>query len=148
MIMHQREIDTSMPRPSETNDESLRAIDRLVGRHLRRRRLELGLSQQRLAQAIGVTFQQIQKYEHGTNRVVASRLYDLAKVLHVDVEYFFADAALEAARAKEADQAAAAADYPSPGETRKLVDAYYAIQDPALRRRLIDLVRSVAADES
>lgn len=145
--MRQWEIDTSMPRPSETNNQSLRAIDRLVGQQLRRRRLELGLSQQRLAQAIGVTFQQIQKYEHGTNRVVASRLYDLAKVLHVDVEYFFADAALEAARAKEPDQAAAA-DYPSPGETRKLVDAYYAIQDPALRRKLIDLVRSVAADES
>ena len=81
-----------MPRPSASNDGDVRTIDRMVGRQLRKRRLELGLSQQRLADAIGVTFQQIQKYEHGSNRVVASRLYDLAKVLHVSVEYFFAEA--------------------------------------------------------
>ena len=137
-----------MPRPSETND-SIRAIDRLVGRHLRARRLELGLSQQRLAEAIGVTFRQIQKYEHGSNRVVASRLYDLAKVLHVTVEYFFAGAERDQVFATEAARPdAAAAGYPTPEETRKLVDAYYSIEDPALRRKLIDLVRSVAAEES
>ena len=137
-----------MPRPSETND-SIRAIDRLVGRHLRARRLELGLSQQQLAEAIGVTFQQIQKYEHGSNRVVASRLYDLAKVLHVTVEYFFAGAERDQVFATEAARPdAAAAGYPTPEETRKLVDAYYSIEYPALRRKLIDLVRSVAAEES
>jgi transcriptional regulator with XRE-family HTH domain len=137
-----------MPRPSETSSNKSRAIDRLVGRQLRKRRLELGLSQQRLADAIGVTFQQIQKYEHGSNRVVASRLFDLAKVLHVTVEYFFADPEREAASGTQADEPLATSGYPSPGETRKLVDAYYAIADPALRKRLIDLVRSVAAGES
>jgi len=138
-----------MPRPSNTNDNHVRAIDRLVGRQLRARRLELGLSQQRLADAIGVTFQQIQKYEHGSNRVVASRLYDLAKILHVTVEYFFATAEQDLTLATEAVQPdAEAAGYPTPEETRKLVNAYYSIQDPALRRKLIELVRSVAAGES
>lgn len=138
-----------MPRQSKTNDKNIRAIDRLVGRQLRARRLELGLSQQRLAEAIGVTFQQIQKYEHGSNRVVASRLYDLAKVLHVSIEYFFADAERNLADATEAVKPAAeAAGFPTPEETRKLVDAYYSIEDPALRRKLIELVRSVAAEES
>ncbi len=137
-----------MPRPTATNDDDdVRTIDRLVGRQLRKRRLELGLSQQRLADAIGVTFQQIQKYEHGSNRVVASRLYDLAKVLHVSVEYFFAEAEQDRPLPQHAETPAGA-PLPTPGETRKLVDAYYAIQDPALRRKLIDLVRSVAAGES
>jgi transcriptional regulator with XRE-family HTH domain len=96
-----------------------------------------------------VTFQQIQKYEHGSNRVVASRLYDLAKVLHVTVEYFFAGAEKDLVFATEAAQpAAGGADYPTPEETRKLVDAYYSIEDPALRKKLIELVRSVAAEES
>ncbi len=138
-----------MPRPSDSNDTSIRAIDQLVGRQLRARRLELGLSQQRLADAIGVTFQQIQKYEHGSNRVVASRLYDLAKVLHVTVEYFFANAEQDLALITPRDQPEAeTGDCPTPEETRKLVDAYYSIQNPALRRRLIELVRSVAAGES
>lgn len=137
-----------MPRLSGSGVDNARAIDRLVGRHLRKRRLELGLSQQRLAEAIGVTFQQIQKYERGSNRIVASRLYDLANVLHVTVEYFFAEAESDTSPATTAEPPAAGDTYPSPGETRKLVNAYYAIADPALRKKLIDLVRSVAAGES
>ena len=73
--------------PSKNTVDKARAIDRLVGGQLRKRRLELGLSQLRVAEAIGVTFQQIQKYERGSNRVVASRLYDLANALEVPLEY-------------------------------------------------------------
>ena len=66
-------------------------IDVHVGGRLRLRRLAVGLSQERLAKSIGITFQQIQKYERGTNRIVASRLHDLARVLDVPVNYFFTD---------------------------------------------------------
>ena len=70
-----------MPGPSKARTEKAHAIDRLVGQQLRKRRIELGLTQLSVAEAIGVTFQQIQKYERGSNRIVASRLYDLAKTL-------------------------------------------------------------------
>lgn len=136
-----------MPRLSKSDGKSARAVDRLVGRQLRRRRLELGLSQLRVARAIGVTFQQIQKYERGSNRVVASRLYDLANVLHVPVEYFFAE--LDSGRSAEArEDQVFGAGYPSPRETRNLITAYHEIADPALRKKLIELVRSVAASKS
>ncbi len=136
-----------MPRLSKSDMEDTRAIDRLVGRQLRRRRLELGLSQLRVAEAIGVTFQQIQKYERGSNRVVASRLYDLASVLHVPLEYFFAEVG-SARPVENPAEDAAATGYPSPRETRNLIAAYHAIADPALRKKLIELVRSVAASKT
>src|SRR5579875_2639881 len=65
------------------------AVDVHVGARLRQRRIELGLSQERLAEAVGLTFQQIQKYERGINRVGASRLWDLARVLRVPIEFFY-----------------------------------------------------------
>ena len=64
-------------------------VDVHVGQRLRQRRVAVGLTQDRLAKSVGITFQQVQKYERGTNRIVASRLYELAKVLQVSVEYFF-----------------------------------------------------------
>jgi len=65
------------------------AVDRHIGRKLRERRLEMGMSQEKLADLLGVTFQQIQKYEKGLNRIAASRLYDMTKALDVSVTYFF-----------------------------------------------------------
>ena len=135
-----------MYRLSSTPQDRLDPIDRSVGRQLRKRRLELGLSQLGVAEAIGVTFQQIQKYEGGTNRIVASRLYDLAQVLKVPVEYFFPDAKPESEFAEEGEPSAFG--HPAPNETLSLVKAYYDVQEPALRRKLIDLVRSVAAGKS
>ncbi len=137
-----------MSRSPSTRGEPRRAIDRHVGRRLRERRTELGLSQIELAAAVGVTFQQIQKYERGANRIVASRLYQLAKALGVPVEYFFADPPPE-----ESDRSPTAPDeaeqsHPSDRETRDLVTAYYQIIDSGLRRKLIDLVRSVARSET
>ena len=96
----------SMPRTSKATVEKARAIDRLVGGQLRKRRIELGLTQLSVAEAIGVTFQQIQKYERGSNRVVASRLYDLANTLEVPLEYFFAEAQQDASAGTEADDPA------------------------------------------
>lgn len=72
-----------------TEQRTANAVDRHIGEKLRERRLELGLSQERLAELIGVTFQQIQKYEKGVNRVAASRLYAMSKVLEMEIAAFF-----------------------------------------------------------
>ena len=135
-----------MPRRPRNRIDSPDPIDQLVGRQLRKRRLQLGLSQLGVAEAIGVTFQQIQKYEGGTNRIVASRLYDLAEILDVPVAYFFPEPGSSAADGVEEEFADAG--HPAPKETLNLVKAYYQIEEPALRKKLIELVRSVAADES
>lgn len=136
-----------MPGPSKARSEKAHAIDRLVGQQLRKRRLELGLTQLSVAEAIGVTFQQIQKYERGSNRIVASRLYDLANTLNVPLEYFFAEAQEDTPPGAKADEAADDST-PTPKETRNLINAYYEIADPALRKKLIELVRSVSASKS
>lgn len=135
-----------MPRRTGSRINAPDPVDQLVGRQLRKRRLELGLSQLGVAEAIGVTFQQIQKYEGGTNRIVASRLYDLAEVLKVPVAYFFPEAETGEANGEEGEFAEFG--HPSPKETLNLVRAYYEIEEPALRKKLIELVRSVAADKS
>lgn len=136
-----------MPGTPKTSVKKAHAIDRLVGAQLRKRRIELGLTQLSVAEAIGVTFQQIQKYERGSNRIVASRLYDLANTLDVPPEYFFAEAQPETPAGTERDDADDDT-CPSPKETRNLINAYYEIADPALRKKLIELVRSVSASKS
>jgi transcriptional regulator with XRE-family HTH domain len=123
-------------------------IDIHVGGRLRLRRLAVGLSQERLAKSIGITFQQIQKYERGTNRIVASRLHDLARVLDVPVGYFFADmnegTLSEAAPRPQEEAMAFAHDLMGERETLELVRSYYKISDPRIRKRLFDLVKSVS----
>jgi transcriptional regulator with XRE-family HTH domain len=112
------------------------------------RRLAVGLSQERLAKSIGITFQQIQKYERGTNRIVASRLHDLARVLDVPVGYFFSDmdeGTLKQSNATARDEAVAFShDLMAERETLDLVRSYYNISDPRIRKRLFDLVKSVS----
>jgi transcriptional regulator with XRE-family HTH domain len=135
-----------MPRRIKSRITTPNPVDQVVGRRLRKRRLQLGLSQLGVAEAIGVTFQQIQKYEGGTNRIVASRLFDLAQVLDVPIAYFFPDSESEATNGEDEDFADAR--HPAPKETLNLVKAYYQIEEPTLRKKLIELVRSVAADET
>jgi transcriptional regulator with XRE-family HTH domain len=128
-------------------------IDVHVGARLRLRRTLLGMSQERLGEAIGLTFQQVQKYERGANRVGASRLYDLSRVLDVPVSFFFDDINPETAAAArgepgEDDAVATPQRYdPDPmmrRETLELVRAYYRIPDPQIRRRLFDLTKAIA----
>lgn len=128
-------------------------IDVHVGSRLRLRRTLLGMSQERLGEAIGLTFQQVQKYERGANRVGASRLYDLSRVLDVPVSFFFDDinpATAAAARGESGEESAqiSAQRYdPDPmmrRETLELVRAYYRIPDPQIRRRLFDLTKAIA----
>ena len=122
-------------------------IDVHVGGRIRLRRTLLGLSQEKLGKAIGLTFQQVQKYERGTNRVGSSRLYQIAKVLSVPVSFFFDDMAADAGAA--APQLAEDADPFKANplanrETLELVRAFQRIADPAVRKRVQDLVKAIA----
>jgi transcriptional regulator with XRE-family HTH domain len=125
-------------------------IDVHVGNRLRARRTLMGLSQTRLAEAMGLTFQQVQKYERGTNRVSSSRLFDLSRILDVPIKFFFDEmgAGIEAQSPGQLQGARpAATDLPADPtakrETLELVRAYYSITDAGTRRRLTDLVRSI-----
>lgn len=126
-------------------------IDLHVGKRLRRRRRLLGLTQQQLAESIGIRFQQIQKYECGANRVTASRLYELSVSLNVPVGYFFeglqqiADSAAAPANVAN-DRDLIAADVLSQKETLELIRAYYKLGERP-RRRLLDLAKALQ-DES
>ena len=110
------------------------------------------MSQDKLGQALGLTFQQIQKYERGANRVGSSRLFDLARVLDVNIAYFFEDMA-PGVQDKTPAKLMGLAHPPAPGyepdpmakrETLELVRAYYKIADPAVRKRIFELTKSIA----
>jgi len=120
-------------------------VDVHVGTRLRQRRTLLGMSQEKLAAAFGVSFQQIQKYERGANRVSASRLHQLTRILNVPVGYFFegmADGAQNGIGLHPVHDSEMVASR----ETLELVRAYYRIEDPTVRRRLVDLLRSLGPD--
>jgi transcriptional regulator with XRE-family HTH domain len=127
-------------------------IDVHVGGRIRLRRTLLGMSQEKLGEAIGLTFQQVQKYERGANRVGSSRLFDLARVLDVPISYFFEDmpnSVQEKSPSKLMGMSTPPAmEYePDPmakRETLELVRAYYKIPDPAIRKRIFELTKSVA----
>ncbi len=121
-------------------------IDKHVGRRLRWRRRELKFSQESLAERLGVTFQQIQKYERGANRISAGRLFELAKVLDTTISYFFqgADAVTEALNrgvAEDESEFVGLID----GDAVDLVIAYQSIPDPELRKSILAMVKKSAA---
>lgn len=129
-------------------------VDIHVGSRVRLRRTLLGLSQEKLGEAVGLTFQQIQKYERGANRIGASRLFEFSRILDVPVSFFFDDmservAGADGAAAGMADQPQSSLD-PDPltrRETLELVRAYYRIGDPQIRKRLFELTKSLGAVE-
>ena len=116
-------------------------VDRHVGARIRARRLVLGTTQQTVAARLGVTFQQVQKYELGINRVSASRLWLMAQVLSVPVEYFYDGLPVEAERGKDVPKIPANA--PADSDSSALLRCFAAI-DPSKRTRLLDLARSLA----
>jgi transcriptional regulator with XRE-family HTH domain len=137
-------------RPGRRKTDKPNPIDIHVGSRIRLRRNMLGLSQEKLGEAIGLTFQQVQKYERGANRVGASRLHELSRVLDVPVSFFFDD--MDPVRAPaipggfaEAPAEAFDSDPLRKRETVELVSAYYEIDDPALRRRFFDLAKALVA---
>lgn len=121
-------------------------IDVHVGGRVRLRRTLLGMSQEKLGEALGLTFQQVQKYERGANRIGASRLYDLSRVLDVPVSYFFEDMGDETMAASPRYMVRATEDPPEADdgrmvqrETLELVRAYYRIRDPEVRKQVQEL---------
>lgn len=114
-------------------------VDIHVGKRVRHRRWMVGMTQQQLADRVGIKFQQIQKYETGMNRVSASRLFDIAAVMDVPVSFFF-EGIEEAAEGAQTHASTAAGDLLGDKEALDLVRAYYAIPE-AQRRRLFDLAR-------
>ena len=138
------------------------AIDVHVGSRIRMRRTLLGMSQERLGEALGLTFQQVQKYEHGVNRVGASRLYDLSRVLDVPISFFYEDMPEGlggvAGGGQRGSLLGGFADAQAPfggsdsddtlnrRETLELVRAYYRITDVAVRKRVFELIKSLAPD--
>ena len=123
-------------------------IDIHVGSRVRMRRTLLGMSQEKLGNALSLTFQQIQKYERGANRIGSSRLYKLSHILDVPVGYFFEDMQKETVnRAKglsDSNPETFEQDQLAKRETLELVRAYYKVTDPKVRKRLFELVKAVA----
>ncbi len=126
-------------------------IDEIVGTQLRQRRSLLGLSQEKLAEQLGITFQQIQKYENGANRISASRLYELSQALNIPVSFFFENTPANESTGHAygfSDGEQATFDAPDNimqrKETIDLVRVYYSIEDEKLRKDLFKLVKSMA----
>ncbi len=148
-----------MPKPSRVRRRAKKQpshkgphpIDVHVGARVRLRRRLLGLTLQTLAKAVGVTYQQLQKYERGVNRVGASRLFNLGRALDVPVSFFFEDLSPEAAgsgklRARGLSEAPASVLEPdslSKRETVELIRAYYRVTDPGLRKRVLDFLQAL-----
>jgi transcriptional regulator with XRE-family HTH domain len=123
-------------------------IDRHVGSRVRMRRVLAGMSQEKLGDALGLTFQQVQKYEKGTNRIGASRLHQLANVLGVPVAFFYEEAPVAAgAGLAEPDAPEYVADFMSTTEGLQLMKAFVRISDGRIRRRLVDLAVALADDQ-
>ena len=135
-------------------------IDAHVGARIRLRRTLMGMSQERLGEALGLTFQQVQKYERGVNRVGASRLFDLSRVLDVPISFFFDDmpeplASLNGGYSNTRSSSGFAEGQDGFGtdemlnrrETLELVRAYYRINEPAVRKRVFDLIKSMGPIE-
>jgi transcriptional regulator with XRE-family HTH domain len=131
-------------------------IDVHVGSRVRLRRTLLGMSQERLGEALGLTFQQVQKYERGVNRIGASRLFDLSRVLDVPISFFFDDMPGSVGGSQGFARRVAGFAESQEGfeddtlhrrETLELVRAYYRIQDPAVRRRVFDLIKAMTPTE-
>jgi transcriptional regulator with XRE-family HTH domain len=146
-------IDSEVPvQDVETpNSKRANAIDAHIGGRVRTRRMLIGMSQERLGELLHVTFQQVQKYERGTNRVSASRLFQLAKVLGVSIDYFF-NALVEAAShkgpgfAEHNEDEATMLTFLNTREGIELNRAFQRITDPAKRRAVVELVRSMAGE--
>jgi transcriptional regulator with XRE-family HTH domain len=138
----------------ERNARRANLIDTHVGARLRLRRMLLGMSQEKLGESLGLTFQQVQKYEKGVNRVGASRLFDLAQVLGVPVQYFYdeldpgsVDSNNMARGFGERSTDTYVVDFLGTREGLELNKAFTKVSDPKVRRAIIDLVRSLAGHD-
>jgi transcriptional regulator with XRE-family HTH domain len=126
-------------------------IDKHVGSRVRMRRVLIGMSQERLGDALGLTFQQVQKYEKGINRIGASRLQQISNILGMPIEFFFDGAPSGDTRPvegfNEVSDTPYVADFLASNEGVQLNRAFLRIRDPKLRRRVVDLVTAIAGED-
>ncbi len=124
-------------------------VDQHVGSRVRLRRMLLGMSQERLGESMGLTFQQVQKYEKGVNRIGASRLFQISKILDVPVQFFFEEAPHVGGRTTpgmaEANSEAFILEFLNSREGLELNRAFVKIADPKVRKSVVDLVRALSA---
>jgi transcriptional regulator with XRE-family HTH domain len=125
-------------------------VDAHVGSRVRLRRMLLGMSQERLGESMGLTFQQVQKYEKGVNRIGASRLFQISKILDVPVQFFFEEAphvgdGSPARGMAEADSETFILEFLNSREGLELNRAFVKIADPKVRKSVVDLVRALSA---
>lgn len=121
-------------------------VDKHVGGRVRMRRLMLGLSQEKIANAIGLTFQQVQKYEKGTNRMGSSRLQQVANVLQVPVTFFFEGAPGQPRIDGKAPSPAYVSDFLATSDGLALTKAFMQIKNAKLRRSIVNIVELIAGD--
>lgn len=151
-----------MARPEELQDEEAEEkgsrrpnpVDIHVGGRVRFRRMLLGMSQEKLGEALGLTFQQVQKYEKGVNRIGASRLYDLSQVLQVPIQFFYEEAPISLDQAPSGSGSFAERstethilEFLNTREGLELNKAFVKIQDGKMRRAIVDLVRTMSGEE-
>ena len=125
-------------------------VDKYVGSRVRMRRIMLGMSQEKLGEALGLTFQQIQKYEKGTNRVGASRIQQISEILQVPVSFLFEggpSGTLDGAGFAEGTSPSYVSDFLATSEGLALTRAFTRITDAKLRRSIVELVEQIAARE-
>jgi transcriptional regulator with XRE-family HTH domain len=124
-------------------------VDAQVGSRVRLRRMLIGMSQERLGELLGLTFQQVQKYEKGVNRIGAGRLFDVARILGVPIDYFYESVAgqLSGRGFSENESSPPVMEFVSSGEGLQLSLAFMRIKDPKVRKRVLDLVKSLAEEK-
>ena len=126
-------------------------VDKYVGSRVRMRRIMLGMSQEKLGDALGLTFQQIQKYEKGTNRVGASRIQQISEILQVPVSFLFEGGPTTIGGAEgggEGTSPTYVSDFLATSDGLSLTKAFMRIKDAKLRRRIVDLVQQIAGEEA
>jgi len=124
-------------------------VDRHVGNRVRMRRLLVGMSQEKLGELLGITFQQVQKYEKGVNRIGAGRLFEMSRILNVPVDFFYEGVNSHAGQAGGAEgESAPVMEFVSSGEGLQLSLAFMKIKDTKVRKRVLDLVKSLAEEEA
>ena len=119
-------------------------VDLHVGQRIRARRRTLGLSQTALGKAVGVSFKQIQKYESGTNRIGAGRLYEISLALKMEIEALFEGAPLSSSKARRGSALQAITDGGIDRESERLIAAYYTIGDRQMRQHFLNLLRTIS----
>ncbi|MEA2819609.1 MAG: hypothetical protein QOJ86_1613 [Bradyrhizobium sp.] len=122
-------------------------VDRHVGSRVRMRRIMLGMSQEKLGEGLGLTFQQIQKYEKGTNRIGASRIQHIAEILQVPVSFLFEGSPSSSTHFDEAPSPTYVADFLATAEGLALIRAFMRVPDIKLRRAIVDMVELIGSGE-